>query len=1093
ESGGYCQAWVGLAQDDADKSIGVGGEAGCEPGYFEAHKGTWADDGRHQGVMGHVIATGRAYTSQNMLTESRFLHRRERAAARGYQSAITLPLRIDGRSAGGLSIYAFEPDAFDTEEVALLEELAEDIAYGIQSFRTRSAHSQVAIAAQENEERYRTIFDNAAVGITRVDLNGILTDANQKFLDMLGYSREELLGRAVKDITHPDDYGRGAGFRERLAYGAAEAIAGEKRFFRKDGKVVWARRTMSVVCNDAGKPEYLVSVVEDITAHKETEERYRATFDGAPVGIMHTAVENGAILHVNPKLCEILGYTREELLGMTTADIPHPDFAGLDHGRYPLMLEGKMSSFASERLFLRKDGSSVWVNRTVSLVRDSAGNALYFIRIVEDISDRKRAELALRESEGRFRQLADNIPEAFWIADVEMRELLYLSPVYEKVTGKPVGKIMKNPHRCLEVVHPDDRRRVRTARRLLPYSNYNIEYRVVCPDGSLRWIHDQAYPVRDGEGRIYRIAGIAADITERKAAEEKLVYLAHYDDLTGLPNRILFRDRLEQTLSQARRRNWLVGVMMLDLDRFKVANDSLGHSVGDALLKQVADRLADCVRVGDTVGRFGGDEFGIVLSDLRDAEDVRLVAQKTLEAFSKPFQLNCDEVYITASIGISMYPTDSDDLEVLIKSADTALHRAKDSGRNNFQFFTAEMNDKVLHRLSMDNSLRRALERGEFLLHYQPKVALDTGVTTGLEALLRWQHPELGLVPPGEFVPLLEETGLIIPVGEWIFGAVCGQLKAWEAAGIQCVPIAVNLSSRQFLTRGFGGYVQRLLEKHGVDPRLIELEITESSLMANTEDIVDTLRYLESIGVRIAIDDFGTGYSSLSYLKRFPLDALKIDGSFVQDITSNADDAAIVRAIISMARSLGLKIVAEGVETEAQMNFLASSGCDEIQGYFLSRPMTSEDSGKWLRRKIHLPDPPLRGTAPAVLLVDDDDDMLVLLARALGQDGYYILTANCAREAFDILSRHRVDMVISDQQMPGMSGVELLQRIKSLYPDTVRVMCSGLADFQTVTEAVNKGEIFRFLPKSMEQERLRSEVRDALSNRASAAVGAGSS
>jgi diguanylate cyclase (GGDEF)-like protein/PAS domain S-box-containing protein len=656
--------------------------------------------------------------------------------------------------------------------------------------------------------------------------------------------------------------------------------------------------------------------------------------------------------------------------------------------------------------------------------------------------------------------------------------------------GVSAADLRANPRRLVQAVHPEDRAKVKHARKSAASGNYDETYRVVRPDGSVRWIQDRAFPVRDAEGRVYRVAGIAEDITQRREAEEKLVYFAHYDGLTGLSNRVLFRDRLQQTMAQGRRRDWLVGVIMLDLDRFKIANDTLGHGAGDMLLKQVAARLTNCVRPGDTVGRFGGDEFGIILSDLRNAGDVRLVAQKILSTFAEPFRLDASEIHVTASLGISLYPSDSDDCDTLIKYADTALHRAKDSGRNNFQFYTTEMNVRALHRLNLENNLRHALERQEFLLHYQPKASLSRGVTTGLEALLRWQHPQFGLVSPVEFVPVLEETGLIIPVGEWVIGAVCAQIKSWQAAGIKPVPVAINLSGRQFLAQDLGSTVKRLLAEHELDPGLVELEITESSLMVNTEEAIQTLEHLSSLGVSLAIDDFGTGYSSLSYLKRFPLDSLKIDRSFVRDITSDAEDAAITRAVISMAHSLGLKVVAEGVETEAQMSFLAANACDEIQGYYLARPLTAADCGKWLQQAQHVSRPViLSGTqAPTVLLVDDDDDMLILIERALSQDGYNILTANDAGEGFEVLSKNRVDVVISDHEMPGMTGVEFLQRVKSLYPDTVRLMNSGHTDFQTVADAVNKGEVFRFVPKHADHKQLRMEIRDALAGRAAAAA-----
>jgi len=966
----------------------------------------------------------------------------------------------------------------------------QDLSPGIETRRMHAAREQAEASAREHEERFRETFNQVAVGIAHTapppDRSYLLI--NQKFCDMVGYSADELKLMNGLQLTHPDDVDADRELEQQLIRGEISTYISPKRYIRKDGKTIWVNRTVSVVRDQDGKPKYFIRVVEDISERREMEERFHATFEQAAVGLMHTSLDR-RILMVNRKICDMLGYSREELLRMTTVEIMPDGMAESDDANYlQPMREGRTASSASECPFKKKDGATVWVNRTVSLVRDPAGNALYFILIVEDISDRKRAEIALRESEEKFRQLADNIPEVFWMADVGMRKLLYLSPVYEKVTGKPAAEAMRRLSSFLEVVHPDDKRRVRVARRAMPRGgDYNIEYRILCADGSLRWIHEQAYPVRDSEGRIYRIAGIASDITQRKAAEEKLVYLAHYDSLTGLPNRILFRERLGQALDHARRKNLLTGVMMLGLDRFKVTNDSLGHRVGDLLLKQVAERLGGCVHTGDTLGRVSGDEFGFILGGLTETEAAHLAARSVLEAFSAPFQLDRGEVYVTASVGISLYPTDGDDVEVLIKSADTALHRAKDAGRNNYQFFTAEMNARAQQRMNMENSLRRALERDEFRLYYQPKASLNSGVTTGVEALLRWQHPELGLVSPGDFVPLLEETGLIVPVGEWVFSTACAQIKAWEAAGIKPVPVAINLSSRQFLTGGLGSYVRRLLDEYSVDPQFIELEITESALMANTEDAVHTLQYLESIGVWIAVDDFGTGYSSLSYLRRFPLGALKIDGSFVREIISNAGDAAIVRAIISMANSLGLKVVAEGVETEAQMSFLAANNCDEIQGYFLSHPLTAEQCTEWLRTKAQLSHPlAMRGSASTVLLVDDDEDMLVLFMRALSQDGYYILTARDAIEAFDVLSRHRIDVVIADHHMPGMEGVEFLQRVKALHPETVRIMCSAVADFQTVTDAVNKGEIFRFLPKDADPRRLRLDVREALFARANA-------
>lgn len=1087
-AGGYQRTWVGApAQEPAGPIMVVAAAGGNDPGLNASGQ---LVAGGVAATVAQVIARGKPQVSREVSTGQEPVLRQPLTGAYGCRASATLPLFAQGKCVAAIVLQSDRPDAFDAEEATLLENLAQDLSTGIETLRMRASRELAEISAREHEERFRETFNQVAVGIAHTapppDRRYLLI--NQKFCDMLGYTAGELKQMSGLQLTHPDDINTDRELEQQLIRGEISTYIWPKRYIRKDGKTIWVNRTVSLVRDKDGKPKYFIRVVEDITERREMEERFHATFEQAGVGLMHISPDR-RILMVNRKICDMLGYPREDLLRMTTDEIMPVGMAASDDANYlQPMLAGQTASYASERLFRKKDGSTVCVNRTVSLVRDPAGKALYFILIVEDISDRKRAEVALRESEEKFRQLADNIPEVFWIADVRMRKLLYLSPVYEKVTGKPVCEAMKRLSSFLEIVHPDDELRVRLARRAMPRGgDYNIEYRIRCADGSLRWIHEQAYPVRDNEGRIYRIAGIASDITQRKVAEEKLVYLAHYDGLTGLPNRILFRERLGQALGQARRKHLLVGVMMLGLDRFKVTNDSLGHRVGDLLLKQVAERLGGCVQAGDTLGRVSGDEFGFILDDLTGIEEARMAARTVLESFSAPFLLDRGEVYITASVGISLHPTDGDDVEVLIKSADTALHHAKDAGRNNYQFFTSEMNARAQQRMIMANSLRRAFDRSEFRLYYQPKASLNSGVTTGVEALLRWEHPELGLVPPGDFVPLLEETGLIVPVGEWVFSTVCAQIRAWETAGVMPVPVAINLSSRQFLAGGLGSYVRRLLDEYGVDPQFIELEITESVLMANTEDAVHTLQYLESIGVWIAIDDFGTGYSSLSYLRRFPLGAIKIDASFVREITSNAGDAAIVRAIISMANSLGLKVVAEGVETEAQMSFLAANNCDEIQGYYLSQPMNADKCTEWLRTKAQLSHPvAMRGSASTVLLVDDDDDMLVLHMRALSQDGYYILTARDAVEAFDVLSRHQIDVVIADHHMQGMEGVEFLQRVKALHPDTVRIMCSAVADFKTVTDAVNKGEIFRFLPKDADSRRLRLDVREALFARANA-------
>ncbi|NKE71160.1 putative bifunctional diguanylate cyclase/phosphodiesterase [Candidatus Manganitrophus noduliformans] len=462
-----------------------------------------------------------------------------------------------------------------------------------------------------------------------------------------------------------------------------------------------------------------------------------------------------------------------------------------------------------------------------------------------------------------------------------------------------------------------------------------------------------AKPQQIGGERIGRV-WCFHDITERKQAEERLNHLTNFDLLTNLPNRLLFRDRLGLAISRAPWHKRSVGVLLLDLDRFKVVNETLGQAMGDFLLKAVSERLSATVREGDTVARLGDDMFGLILDDLAQPADSFRVSQKILDSLGKPFQLKGQEIFVSASIGIAIFPNDGDEIDLLMKHADTAMYRAKEQGGNNYQLYAPAMNQHATKRLALENNLRRALERGEFLLYYQPKVDLTTGQIVGMEALIRWKSPEAGMVSPADFIPLAEETGLIVPMGEWILRTACAQNKAWQKQGLPPVRMGVNLSARQLQRQNLIGTIAHVLNETGLDPNYLELELTESLIMKSNESTMTELRELHLGGIEISIDDFGTGYSSLSYLKRLPIDTLKIDKSFVQEVTTDLDDAAIVAAIITMAHTLKLKVVAEAVETVEQLEFLRGLKCDQMQGYLFSKPLPAEEITRLLAEGKHL-------------------------------------------------------------------------------------------------------------------------------------------
>ena len=679
----------------------------------------------------------------------------------------------------------------------------------------------------------------------------------------------------------------------------------------------------------------------------------------------------------------------------------------------------------------------------------------------------------------RFRAAMDATADAIFLVSRNSMRFIEINATAVKMLGYTRDELFELGPSQLGAAAPVELEAMYDALIAGHRTNQLSETKLRRKDGSVLQVEVHRHAQRTGTD--WTIVDVVRDITERKEAEKRLHHLAHYDALTSLPNRTLLYDNLKKTLAQAVDSDWIVAVLCIDLDHFKIVNDTLGHVIGDELLVQFSNRLVKCVRIRDTVARVGGDEFTLVLVLQNGQQDAAVIANKIREALSAPFDLKGHEVAITASIGIAIHPLDAADSDTLIKYADTAMYRAKQAGRDAYRFFTAEMNAEVSARLDLETALRKAVENEEFVLHYQPQVQLDSGLIVGLEALLRWQRPGHGLVPPKDFIALLEETGLIVRVGAWVIATVCKQIATWIRSSVGPIHVSVNVSGRQFVDRDLYEDVVKAIGDSGIPADLLELELTESSLMVNTGRTIANLDNLKKLGVQISIDDFGTGYSSLAYVRRFPIDKLKIDVSFVRDITTDSDAAAMALAIVRMAHSLKLEVVAEGVETAAQLAYLRRLRCDQIQGYYFSRPLPLPELEEMLRERNSIPVPVSDAGAPlkTLLLIDDEPDVLTVLRRLLCQDGYHILSAQSAAEGFELLAQHSVQVILCDQVMPGMCGTDFLDRVMGMYPDTVRIILSGHNDLESSMDAINRGAIHRFYTKQLDKKILRESVREA--------------
>ena len=819
----------------------------------------------------------------------------------------------------------------------------------------------------------QAIMDNApvAIGFMR---SGQILRYNQRFAEFFGYDGDGGVGRPTAEL-----FETGAQLDELRAKAMplleqGQTYQAETTMRRQDGSLFWAH--FYVYAIDTGAHQDTVWILEDVTDARQRLIETQAIMTNASVGILFT--KNRVITRYNRGFAEMFGFDSDEALGLRGLALYKTEeaHAQVRARSAPLLQQSK--PYHGEAEMMRKDGSMLWAHQIAYAVNpeDPTQGTIW---ILEDRTEKKRAEEELRNALMENQAILDTAVLGIAVVDGgrnlrcnrKMAELFGYSP--DEIEGLPVRDL-----------YPDDAGRQlardETARDFRAGRASMGEYEMVRKDGSRfwarlsgrpfdfasprgrsLWLVDDVTQRREAAEAIRRardelevrvlertaeLAGanslLQGEIVERRQAEARVHHMAYHDSLTGLPNRALLADRLDRAILNAQRSDRKLAVMFLDLDRFKTINDSLGHLTGDHLLKEVANRLCNSVRASDTVARLGGDEFVVLVPGIRSSDESAQVAQKIIDALAAPVPFEGRTLHITPSIGICVYPDDGADVETLMRHADAAMYHAKENGRNNYQFFTQRMNQAASQYFELESSLRSAQLRSEFELYYQPIMDIDTRRVHALEVLLRWSRPGLGLAFPDQFIPILEENGQIVMVGEWVLRRACEESVRWTKAGREPVPLAVNLSPRQFMHRGLVESVRRILDETGIDPTLIEFEITETALMQHGEHTLDVLGQINAMGIRLSIDDFGTGYSSLAYLKRFPVHKVKIDRAFIRDLEDSSEDRAIVGAIIALADSLQLEVVAEGVETEGQFAQLREQGCDYAQGYLFSRPVPFE-------------------------------------------------------------------------------------------------------------------------------------------------------
>ncbi|WP_052130240.1 sensor domain-containing protein [Ureibacillus sinduriensis] len=801
----------------------------------------------------------------------------------------------------------------------------------------------------KTEKIYKTLFEESSAAIFLLDINGYFKEINKQFEKIWGYSIDECRETNFQQVVVSEDLEKTNDNLSKVKKGTPKTS--EVRVIRKDGEirdVEYKTIPISFLNKIIGIYGIAIDITEKKKAIQEANEMENTLKDTVrqQQGIIFKYTKKGEeFVHTlfDGELAYTIDLTPDLVVGKTLKQILDEEEAARINNFYEKAWSGEIVNYEGTL----KNSSLVYFGALRPIYKE--GKVVEVIGSVVDITKRIQVEKELKESEERYRIISENSSDMIRILDPSFH-ITYASPSNEKVLGfTPEFLIGKN---ILSFIYPDDlESAIEVIKKVLTHAtSFSSVARLKTIDNNWKWTESILSPVLQ-DNEVTSIVVVSRDITERKEFEGQLRYLAYHDMLTGLPNRRLFDEELEDYINQAEMSNQNFAVFYLDLDRFKVVNDTLGHHIGDQLLVEVTKRLKTQIRPHDLLARMGGDEFALLVKNLADLRQIEDLAKKVLSSFDASFNVNGNKIHTSSSIGISLYPTNSKDSQELMKQADIAMYYSKEKGKNMYQFFQITDPDQKYNKLYLETNLRKAILNNELFVMYQPKVQLKTNQIIGCEALVRWKHPELGLISPMEFIHIAEESGFIIPMGEWIVKEVCRNIKEWQTNGLHTVPVAINLSLKQILSRDFVYFVKDILQNYQVEPGYLEFEITESAMMKDLDTTVYVLNELKNIGICIAIDDFGTGYSSLAHLKRFPIDILKIDRSFIKDIPNDEEDMAITSLIISMGKHLNLKIVAEGVETEEQLHYLMELGCDQYQGYYFSPPLAGDVMSALLHEK----------------------------------------------------------------------------------------------------------------------------------------------